>query len=114
MFVCICHSKKLQVILIPIINFKSVLYQTGVIIGVIVYYVSQDNGEASYVASEKGVCGDTINAPRDLYLNLIYDEEKENVTFLYIRDSVVGQVQATSMDFGSKVSILIEIHVYTL
>ena len=50
----------------------------------------------------RGACVGTLNAPRDLYLHLTYDEE--NVTFLYIRDSVVGQVQATSMDFGAMVS----------
>ncbi|XP_071482063.1 sodium/hydrogen exchanger 9-like isoform X1 [Diadema antillarum] len=74
----------------------------GVIVGVIVFYVSSGNGEDSYVAVEKGKCGSGI-APMDLYLHLVYDElGSQNVTFLYIRDSVVGQVQEKSRDFGSK------------
>nr|XP_054771253.1 sodium/hydrogen exchanger 9-like isoform X1 [Lytechinus pictus] len=76
----------------------------GVIIGVIVYYVSKGSGEASMVYTQKGSCGE-VNAPMDMYLHLTYEEfgaNRANVTFLYIRDSVVGQVQARSRDFGAK------------
>lgn len=79
---------------------------TGVIVGVIVYYVSKGSGEASMVYTQEGSCGE-VNAPMDMYLHLTYEdfgEHTANVTFLYIRDSVVGQVQARSRDFGAKVS----------
>eukprot|EP00057_Strongylocentrotus_purpuratus_P027001 XP_011681475.1 PREDICTED: sodium/hydrogen exchanger 7 [Strongylocentrotus purpuratus] len=76
----------------------------GVIVGVIVYYVSKGSGEASMVYTQEGSCGE-VNAPMDMYLHLTYEdfgEHTANVTFLYIRDSVVGQVQARSRDFGAK------------
>eukprot|EP00057_Strongylocentrotus_purpuratus_P020129 XP_011674603.1 PREDICTED: sodium/hydrogen exchanger 9 [Strongylocentrotus purpuratus] len=56
------------------------------------------------VYTQEGSCGE-VNAPMDMYLHLTYEdfgEHTANVTFLYIRDSVVGQVQARSRDFGAK------------